>query len=111
MDGVLITAAVVLAVIALIEIVTLFFRLPYKGADPPYIMLLPVFKEDNDFSLRLDRLAARSCGRSDVYIVIFSADSEQLELINAYSRDNPDSVIISHEELEKILSKTFAIER
>lgn len=111
MDGILVTAAVVIAVIALIEIVTLFFRLPYKGTSPPYITLLPVFAEDSYFSIRLDRLAARSCGRSDVYIVIFSATDIQKELIAAFSKENPDSVIIYHEELEKILSKTFAIKK
>lgn len=110
MDGILITAAVIVGVIAMIEIVTMFFRLPLACNGPSWVMVLPVFAEDSCFPQRLDRLAARSCGRTNVMIVDYSATEQQRELITQFARENPDAVIISHLELEKILSKTFAFE-
>lgn len=110
MDGLLVTAAVIVGVIAIIEIVTMFFRLPLKCSGPAYVMILPVFAEDSCFPERLDQLAARSCGRTNVIIADYSSTVQQKELISQFARENPDAVIISHDELEKILSKMFAIE-
>lgn len=110
MDGILVTAAVIVGVIAVIEIVTMFFRLPLKCSGPAYVMLLPVFSEDSCFPERLEQLASRSVGRTNVIIVDYSATSLQKEHISRFSGENPEAVVISHEELEKILSKMFAIE-
>ena len=50
MDSILITAGVIMAVIAIIEIVNVFFRLPCKKSTPAYVTVLPVFERDSFFS-------------------------------------------------------------
>lgn len=106
MDGIIITAAVVLSVVAVIEIVTVFFSLP-KGSTPPYVTVLPVFDSDKDFERRLEYIMQKGCGRRNIIIVSYTADSRQKELCRKFIHDNPDAVFISHTELESLFSRTF----
>ena len=55
MDGIIITAAVILAVIAIIEIVNLFTDISIDGA-PAYVTVLPVYADDKLFDMRLEYL-------------------------------------------------------
>lgn len=108
MDGIIIASAVILAVIALIEILTIMFSLPSEDA-PPYVTVLPVFGEDRNFSARLEYILKKSCGRTNIIIVDYSANDEQRKLCSQFVRDNPDAVFIYHNELEKYFAETFAI--
>lgn len=108
MDGIIIASAVILAVIAVIEILTILFSLPSEDA-PPYVTVLPVFREDRNFSARLEYILKKSCGRTNIIIVDYSADDEQRKLCSQFVRDNPDAVLIFHYELEKYFAETFAI--
>ena len=96
MDSILITAGVIMAVIAIIEIVNVFFRLPCKKSTPAYVTVLPVFERDSFFQQRLEQLALKSGGRSRLIIVDYSASDSQLGLCRQFCRD-------------KILLKIFAI--
>lgn len=107
MDVIIIITAVALAFIALIEIVTIF-SLPTDNA-PPYVAVLPVFADDRYFQQRLEYILQKGCGRTNIIIVDYSADSFQSELCRQFVNDNPDAVFISHTELEKYFSETFAI--
>ncbi len=108
MENTIIVMAVLLTVIALAEIFILFFRLPDKNSAPPYVILLPVFSEDENFPARLELLSLRSGGRSNIILADFSADSSQLLLCRQFLSANPDAVIIPGSQLEKYLSETFA---
>lgn len=107
MDGIIVTAAVILAVIALMELVTLFAALPGDGLKL-YISVLPVFGEDGDFSVRLEQIMRKGCGRKSVILVDFSADDEQRELCRQFARDNPDCEFVTEKELAECLEKKIA---
>ncbi len=102
----IITSVVVLAVIAIIEIVTLFFTLPADDA-PPYVTVLPVFHGDNLFESRLEYLMQKTCGRGNIILVDYSADEYQRDLCNRFINNNPDAVFIPYSELESHLSAVF----
>lgn len=106
MDGIVITAAVILAVVALIEVVTLFLVKPDPAA-PPYIELLPVFEEDKFFQRRLEYLGQRCGGRTSLIIADISATKEQLELCRRLAEESPDTVIITMAQLEELLRERF----
>ncbi|MDE6520503.1 MAG: hypothetical protein K2N27_11865 [Ruminococcus sp.] len=108
MDGIIITVAVVLGVIAFIEIISLFFTIPLENS-PPYVTVLPVFSEDEQFQQRLEYIMQKSCGRINIIIVDYSANPLQKELCRQFTEDNPDAVFISSNELEKYFAETFAI--
>lgn len=107
MDVIIIIAAVILAFIAVIEIITLF-SLPTDNA-PPYVAVLPVFADDKYFPQRLEYILQKGCGRTNIIMVDYSADNTQKELCRQFINDNPDAVFISHTELEKYFAETFAI--
>lgn len=107
MDGLIITAAVILAVVAIIEIVTVFFSLPVDSA-PPYVTVLPVFADDKLFERRLEYLMQKGCGRRSAILVNYTADLHQTELCRRFVHDNPDAVFISKEELERFFTGIFS---
>ncbi|MCM1133870.1 MAG: hypothetical protein NC340_10425 [Ruminococcus flavefaciens] len=107
MDMIIITVAVILAVIALIEIIALF-SFPTDNA-PPYVTVLPVFADDRNFQQRLEYILQKGCGRTNIIIVNYSANDSQLELCRQFVEDNPDAVFISCTELQKYFAETFAI--
>lgn len=108
MDNIIITAAVVLAVVALIEIVTIFFSLPGDNA-PPYVMVLPVFSNDELFTARLEFLTQKGCGRNNIILVDYTADNKQKEICRRFVLNNPDAAFITSAELEKYLEKIFSV--
>lgn len=103
----IISAAVILTVMAIIEIITLLFTLPNHNA-PPYVTVLPVFCDDNLFENRLDYLMQKSCGRGNVILVDYSANEHQRNLCERFVENNPDAIFIHQQELKKYLSKTFS---
>lgn len=107
MDSVIITAAVILAVVAIIEIVTLFISLPTDNV-PPYVTVLPVFADDKLFDKRLEYLMQKGCGRRNAILVDYTADTRQQELCRKFVENNPDAVFIPHTQLREIFSKTFS---
>ncbi|MBQ9139187.1 MAG: hypothetical protein IJX61_01060 [Ruminococcus sp.] len=107
MDEIIITAAIILAVIAIIEIVTLFFSLPADNA-PPYVAVLPVFSDDVLFDMRLEYLMRKGCGRQRVILVDYTANEHQTELCKSFLQNNPDAVFIHYSEIQKFFSETFA---
>ncbi|MBQ8962072.1 MAG: hypothetical protein IJ071_12815 [Ruminococcus sp.] len=108
MDGIVITAAVILAAVALIEVVTLFLARPDPAA-PPYIELLPVFGEDRQFPRRIEYLGKRCGGRTSLIIVDISANEQQLELCRRLAEESPDTVIVTMAELEGALREIFLL--
>ena len=106
MDGIIITAAVILGVIALIEIVTLLFLTPIKSA-PAYVAVLPIFADDPELSERLEYLSLKGCGRRRIILVNYSADAEQDMLCRQFAGNSPDTLYISAMELEKTLREIF----
>lgn len=107
MDGIIITAAVILGVIALIEIVTLLFISPVRSA-PAYVAILPVFADDNELRERLEYLSLKGCGRRRIILVNYSASAEQDILCEKFMSNSTDSLYIHANELEKTLREIFA---
>ncbi|MBR5513499.1 MAG: hypothetical protein IKV85_05885 [Ruminococcus sp.] len=107
MDGIIISAAVVLAVIALIEITGVFTDLSDEGV-PAYVTVLPVFAEDSLFDMRLEYLMRKSGGRRKVVLVDFSADNRQIELCSRFVNNNPDAAFIHYTEMKNFFAEIFA---
>lgn len=105
MDGVIVTAAVILAVIALIEIVTLFCAKPF--GKPVYIAVIPIFSEDGDLPAKLERLAMRSLPAAVLLNV--SATEEQLQICRQFVRDNQAAEIVNAQDFEEYLARAFGI--
>ena len=106
MDGIIITAALVLAVIAVIGIVSLFVALPSEAA-PAYAAVLPVFPGDDSLPERLEYLSMKGSGRRRVILVDYGATCEQAEMCRRFVQSSPDAVFISASELEKLFSEIF----
>ena len=106
MDAVIITAAVILTVISLIELVTFFLAVPSNAA-PAYASVLPVFAGDDKLRERLEYLSMKGSGRKRVILVDYGAAPEQAELCRAFVHSSPDAVFIPCSELEKYFSEMF----
>lgn len=102
----IITAAVILTVVAIIEIVTVLFTLPNHNA-PASVTVLPVFYDDKLFENRLEYLMQKTCGRGNIILVDYTADEFQRDLCNCFISNNPDAMFVHHSELEKYLSEIF----
>ncbi len=110
MENIIIIFAVILFAAAVFEITEIFFNTPYSKS-MSYVSVLPVFGTDVMFPERLEKLAVKSGGRSRIIIVYFSPDSFQKQLCEQFCINNPDTVITDSENLEKILSEMFAIDK
>lgn len=108
MNLLILLSAVILGIIAVTEIMLIFFSLP-RGNTPAYLAILPVFSEDSEFDERLDHIAQKGCGRRNIILVNYTANPHQIELCNRFVHNNPDAVFIKHEEIENFFAKTFAI--
>ncbi|MDO4864672.1 MAG: hypothetical protein Q4A05_10935 [Ruminococcus sp.] len=106
MDGIIITAAVILAVISIIEVVTFFLAMPSRSA-PAYASVLPVFEGDEKLRERLEYLSMKGCGRKRVILVDYTATPEQAELCRQFVHSSPDAVFIRCSELEDYFKGMF----
>ena len=106
MDGIIITAAVILAVISLIEVITFFVAMPSRSA-PAYISVLPVFPGDDKLRDRLEYLSMKGCGRRRVVLVDYSATPDQAELCRQFVHSSPDAVFLPSSELEEFFRSIF----
>ena len=109
MDGIIITAAVILAVIAIIEIVNLFTDISIDGA-PAYVTVLPVYADDKLFDMRLEYLMRWGCGRRKVVLVDFSANNRQIDLCSRFVDNNPDAAFIHYTEMKNFFAEIFAFQ-
>ena len=106
MDVIIITAALILAVIAVIGAVSLFIALPSEAA-PAYAAVLPVFSGDESLPERLEYLSMKGCGRRRVILVDYGATAQQAELCRRFVHSSPDAVFITSSDLEKLFSEIF----
>ncbi len=114
MDNIIVTSLLVLAVIAVIEAVSLFCT-SRRTVKLAFVAVVPVFPDDTDLRERLayleEKMSGSSCCIEEIIIINYGASVEQLEICRQFCFENPAAVITDPAGLEKILSKTFAIER
>lgn len=115
MDKVTVTSVIILAVIAVIEGVSLFCGSAGRKRKLTFAAVIPVFPEDDDLRERLEyltrKLSGGACSAGSIIIVNYGAAIGQLEICELFCSENPNAFITDPAGLEKILSKTFAIER
>ncbi|MCD8187662.1 MAG: hypothetical protein LUD57_03435 [Ruminococcus sp.] len=115
MDNIIVTAVVVLAAIAVIEAVSLFYKASRRVRKLAFAAVVPVFPNDGDLRERLEYLSEKlSCGSyyiEEIIIINYGATTEQLEICCGFCYENKNAVLTDPVSLEKILSKTFAIAR
>lgn len=113
MDKIIITAVIILAVITVIEAVSLFYKASRRVKKLAFAAVIPVFPHDTDLRERLDYLGEKlSCGSyyiEEIIMINYGATAEQLEICRSFCYENPNAVITDPASLEKILSETFAI--
>lgn len=115
MDSIIVIAVLVLAVIVVIEAVSLFYRASHRVSRLAFAAVVPVFPDDSDLRERLVYLEEKLSGGSyyieEIILINYGASPEQLEICHSFCDDNANAVLTDPASLEKILSKTFAIER
>ncbi|MDE6035015.1 MAG: hypothetical protein K2G36_03805 [Ruminococcus sp.] len=115
MDIATVISVSVLVLIAVIEFIFLFRSRSCNEDVTDYVTVVPVFPEDDKLSLRLEFLSEKiACGNfriEKILLVNYGADDGKTALCKRFCLDNPEAVIVDSEELEKILSEMFAIER
>lgn len=115
MDGIMVTAVFVLAVIAVIEAVSLFCKTPAVRWERTFAVTVPVFPETENIFGILEHIAGElsdfHSGGISIIIVNYGMTTAQNEVCRAFCFENPSAVITNPADVEKILSKTFAIER
>lgn len=114
MDGVMITVVLVLCVIAAIEAVSLFCH--REDAEELMIAVaVAVTAETENIGAKLECAAGElrgfNSGRIRMVIVDLGMTKAQQEECRLFCAEHPLAVIAFPDEAEKILSKTFAIER
>ena len=115
MDNIIIASLLILAVIAVIEAVSLFYKSSRRVSKLSFAAVIPVFPDNCDLRERLTYLSEKlSCGSyyiEEIIIIDYGATIEQLEICRGFCYENKNAVLTDPASLEKILSKTFAIER
>ncbi len=107
MDSIIITAAVILSVISIIELTKFFLAVPSKGS-PAYLSVLPIFADDENLADRLEYLAMKNCGRQKIILVKYSSTPEQDVLCSHFIRNDTDAVMLEADELEVYFSDIFS---
>lgn len=115
MDGIMVTAVFVLAVIAVIEAVSLFCKTSEIKWDKVFAVTVPVFPHTENIYGKLEYIAGElsdfHSGGIRIIIVNYGMTTAQNEDCRAFCFENASAVITDPADVEKILSKTFAIER
>ena len=115
MNNIIAAALAVLTVIAVIEAVSLFYKASKRIKKLAFAAVIPVFPNDGDLRERLEYLNEKlSCGSyyiEEIIIINYGATVQQLEICRSFCYENKNAVLTDPASLEKILSKTFAIDR
>lgn len=114
MDNIIITSVLILIVIAVIETVSLFCKPSSTTNKLSFAAIIPIFPYDTDIRLKLNDLNKKLSNDSycikEIVILNYGATFEQLEVCRQFCYENSNAIITDPASLEKILSKTFAIE-
>lgn len=113
MSSAIITAVLILGVIAVIEGVSLFYKSGRRVEKLSFAAVVPVFPKDENLRERLTYLERKlSSGGGcieEIIIIDYGATVQQLEICRLFCYEHANAVLTDPAGLEKILSKTFAI--
>ncbi len=111
MDIALVISLIVLAVIAVIEIICLFFCSKLRTDILPITAVIPVTAEDTKLTERLDfleELITRSTRPFDIAVLVnYGASPEQSAVCISFCAAHTQVSFVSPTELEVILKETF----
>lgn len=114
MDMAIVISVMILIFIVVLEFVSLFRSRSCNENVLDFAAVIPVFPADGNLSLRLEclseKIACGQCHAEEIILIDYGASPEQLEMCRRFCLDNPCAVIADSAEVEKILSKTFAID-
>lgn len=113
MDMTIAVAVMVLVFIVVLEFVSLFRSRSCNENILDFAVVVPVFPEDENLSVRLcclsEKIACGQCRAEEIMLIDYGALPEQLDLCRRFCLDNPSAVVVRSEDAEKIFSETFAI--
>ncbi len=115
MDIVIAAAVIVLVIIAVIEGVSLFYKSSHRTVSLLFAAVLPVFPDDDNLRRKLEYLSQKLSDDTyfaeEIILINYGATVYQLEICREFCDENENAILTDPASLEKILSKTFAIER
>ena len=113
MDTPILISVIVLASIAAVEMFCLFLCRDCGKKRPPLTTVLPVFPDDDTLESSLSYM--RDCMLKSTFpierilLIDYGMNSTQKAICDEFCRDFREASAVLPEELEKILSETFAI--
>lgn len=114
MDLAIVIAVMILAFITVLELVNLFRSKSCSENILDFAAVIPVFPTDDNLSTRLnclnEKIACGHCHAEEIILINYGALPEQLEICRNFCNENRCAIIADSSEIEKILSKTFAID-
>ncbi len=113
MDKAMLISIIILVIIAAVEIICLFFCSRLRMKKVPVAAVLPIYPNDDELEGKLEYIGEilfrNPCNIDCVFLIDYGASDAQLELCCDFCRTHTEADIISPDEIEKILSETFAI--
>lgn len=107
MDNAIAASIIVLAVIAVIEAVSLFYKASHRAVRLAFAAVVPVFPYDDDLRRRLEYLGEKlSCGTyyiEEIVLINYGATTEQLEICRCFCDENANAVLTDPASLENIV--------
>lgn len=115
MDMTIAVFVMILAFIVVLEFVFLFRSRSCNEDLLDFVAVVPVFPEDRNLPERLgclsEKIACGQCRIEEIILIDYGATPEQLEICRRFCLDNPCAAIAEFSQFEKIIAKTFAIDR
>lgn len=114
MEAIIITFAVILGMLFVILVTGALCRDYLKIRKTAFAAVLPVFPDDEELRRRLNYMEQKASGDNEftelIVLVNYGATTEQIELCQRFCDKRKNVIFTDPASLEKILSKTFAIE-
>ena len=115
MDKPIIISLVILAVITAVEFLCLYLCRKSPERRPPLTAVVPVFSDEEILAKSLshlrDVMLYGGAPIEKIILIDYAADERCKAQCDGFCRDFNEALVISPEELEKILAEMFAIGR
>ncbi|MDD6344754.1 MAG: hypothetical protein PUA51_00790 [Oscillospiraceae bacterium] len=107
MDGAVLTAILIITVIAVAEGVSLFAECIFRNRRECYFAVIPVMADDDSLRERISDALEQT--EADIILLNCGADSVHTEFCERFCLNHENAVFLAPDELEKYFSESFAI--
>ncbi|MDE5946676.1 MAG: hypothetical protein K2G63_05185 [Oscillospiraceae bacterium] len=107
MDGAVLTAILIITVIAVAEGISLFSECIFRNKKASYYAFIPVISNDDTLRERISQTLEET--NADIILINCNADSVHTEYCEKFCLNNENAIFLSPEELENYFSELFAM--